>query len=159
MQLLFLVTCETLTLENGNVTYNTSLVGNGYLATTTASFSCHVGYTVSGPLSRMCQESGDWTGTNPRCVQGDEINNFNYIQTGYTVGSMSHSTSYRRIALYFICKCFLSVYLGKIFITKPGLGSIAMHHGIGSSASSQALLKASLFKFLNYHQSPHCKKV
>ena len=116
MQLLSLVTCETLTLENGNVTYNTSLVDNGYLATTTASFSCHVGYTVSGPLSRMCQESGDWTGTNPRCVQGDEINNFNYIQTGYTAGNEPYSTSYRRIALYFICKCFFYLFIWVKFL-------------------------------------------
>ena len=72
MQLPSLVKCEPLTLENGNVTYSTSLVANGYPALTTAYFSCNVGY-LSGPLSRTCQLSGDWTGTNPTCVRGDDI--------------------------------------------------------------------------------------
>ena len=62
------------------------------------------------------------------------------------------------IILCLICKCF-AIYLGKIFITKPGWGSFAIHCGIGSSVSSQTLLKTCLLKFLNKDQSLHYKKV
>ena len=77
-KLSFKVRCKPLTLVNGAVTYNTSLVGNGYLAPTTASFSCNVGY-LSESLSRTCQLSGQWSETNPTCIPGDEMSKFNYL--------------------------------------------------------------------------------
>ena len=70
------VTCGSLSLSHGSVTYNQSSVANGkYPVHTKASFSCKYGYKHSGDETRRCQTSGSWTLKNtPRCTQGKLLN-------------------------------------------------------------------------------------
>ena len=39
----------------------------------TCTFSCDVGFTLSGDAVRRCQEDGTWSGTQPTCSQGTSI--------------------------------------------------------------------------------------
>ena len=66
------VTCETLSLGNGTVTYNESQVTNqGYPMYTNASLSCDHGYNLSVSNTRICQTLGHWHQESPTCNQGD----------------------------------------------------------------------------------------
>ena len=73
------VTCISLTIENGQVTYNASgLTAEDvefYYVNTMASFSCNPGYSLSGSDSNICQTfgGGTWNKQMPECFQGDEI--------------------------------------------------------------------------------------
>ena len=52
------VTCESLSLSNGNINYDNDEVDGGYPVDTEASFSCNSGYQRSGSSSATCQTSG-----------------------------------------------------------------------------------------------------
>ena len=73
------VTCESLTIDNGQVNYNVSGVTDGnsdyYYVNTMASFSCNPGYSLSGSDSSIClmSEGGTWNEQMPECIEGDEI--------------------------------------------------------------------------------------
>ena len=75
--LLFLVTCEPLSIENGQVIYNASGVAyeglDFYYVDTMASFSCNPGYSLCGSDSSICQASGGgtWNHQTPACIQDD----------------------------------------------------------------------------------------
>ena len=73
--ILTVVTCDPLqSLQNGEITYNESMLTNGeYPVDTLASFMCNRGYDLSESGSSICQTSGDWDET-PTCNQGNEIN-------------------------------------------------------------------------------------
>ena len=49
---------------NGSVTYSTG--DTTYL--TVATFSCHVGYTLSMVVQRICQADKQWSSTSPDCI-------------------------------------------------------------------------------------------
>ena len=52
---------------SGNVTYDSdSILENRYTSGTEAVYSCSRG-ELFGNVMRNCQESGDWTGTDPSC--------------------------------------------------------------------------------------------
>ena len=62
------VTCETLSLPNGQINYNDSQATNmAYPVNTRASFTCNFGYTLSGLSSSICQPSGNWDQETPIC--------------------------------------------------------------------------------------------
>ena len=68
LKLFFLVGCRTLDLENGRVTYNSTPVLNKYKPTTVASFSCNDDYSLRGPYTKTCQQSGNWSEISiPKC--------------------------------------------------------------------------------------------
>ena len=76
-----IVTCGSLNVENGQVNYNATGVTAAdvefYYVDTVASFSCNSGYSVSGSDSSICQtfEGGTWNEQTPVCIQGGEIIN------------------------------------------------------------------------------------
>ena len=75
--MLIVVTCNSLSLQNGNITYNESRVPNEgpldvYPVDTLASFMCDRGYNPVGPESIICQTSGNWDGQVPTCNQGTQ---------------------------------------------------------------------------------------
>ena len=54
--------------SNGSILCNESdLAGAGSRVT----YSCHSGYYLVGSGSRICQASGNWSGTDPTCVLGE----------------------------------------------------------------------------------------
>ena len=61
------VTCASLTLVNGDVSYSTSSIDRSYPVGTTASFTCGDGYRRYGSGSNFCQTTGEWTGELPTC--------------------------------------------------------------------------------------------
>ena len=64
------VTCEALNLENGEVTYNESVVSNrGYPFGTMASFTCNCGYSLSELEPVTCRIFGHWCWEPPTCNQ------------------------------------------------------------------------------------------
>ena len=73
------VTCESLSIDNGQVNYNVSGVTDGnsdyYYVDTMASFLCNPGYSLSGSDSTICQtsEGGTWNEQAPSCIQSDEM--------------------------------------------------------------------------------------
>ena len=69
------VTCETLSIENGKVSYNENSVDGGYPMDTVASFSCNSGYHRVGAGSSTCQSPGRWNNAIPRCnINRNEMN-------------------------------------------------------------------------------------
>ena len=65
--------CAPLNLVNGSVTY--SRPPGCHDKRTTASFSCDDGFSLSKSLSSTCEaSSGIWTGSNPTCDPGKEMN-------------------------------------------------------------------------------------
>ena len=69
------VFCSALnTIENGNLTYTTSLTEEGYKFDTLAELNCHVGYklSASSTVSRRCEGLGDWNGQQQTCIQGNK---------------------------------------------------------------------------------------
>ena len=61
------VTCASLTLINGDVSYSTSAIGGRYPVGITASFTCNNRYRIYGLGSISCQTTGEWTGELPTC--------------------------------------------------------------------------------------------
>ena len=55
------VTCMSLSLENGQISYNDTKVNNEYHVDTVATFTCNYGYSLSG------SESGNWNKETPTC--------------------------------------------------------------------------------------------
>lgn len=39
-----------------------------------AIYSCNKGYEVEGPKERRCDETGQWTGTTPKCKSKIKVN-------------------------------------------------------------------------------------
>ena len=57
-------------MANAQLSYNTVSVNGGYLAGTTATYSCNesAGYTyTSGSSERICQPTGNWNGEPVIC--------------------------------------------------------------------------------------------
>ena len=75
--ILTVVTCETLSLKNGEVSYNASQGSyiyehqQFYYVYTMASFTCDDGYTLSGSESSICQVSKTWSEQTPQCIPGN----------------------------------------------------------------------------------------
>ena len=67
----FAVTCSSLNLENGGISYNQSPVNGRYPVDTMASFSCHHGYSLTGSSSTTCLISGNWNQQPPICNHGN----------------------------------------------------------------------------------------
>ena len=71
------VTCEPLSLKNGQVTYNASEVTEHsfefYYAGAMATFSCQDGYHLSGSDTSICQASKTWSGQTPSCIEGNKL--------------------------------------------------------------------------------------
>ena len=61
------VTCTSLSLENGQISYNDSQVNNEYYVDTVANFTCNYGYSLSGSESSRCVTSGNWNNKTPTC--------------------------------------------------------------------------------------------
>ena len=55
------VECDPLDLPNGNVTISGNNSGDS------ATYLCDEGYTLVGDGTRICQLTGNWTGTDPIC--------------------------------------------------------------------------------------------
>lgn len=58
---------------------NGEMTGNGVLYASSRHFSCYPGYYISGSVSRTCQLSGLWNGTDAFCSGEDcseDINSF-----------------------------------------------------------------------------------
>ena len=73
------VTCSSLSLGNGAVTYNLAAVAGGYPVYTVASFTCNSGYSRSGASSSTCQTSGQWSMNKPICNQSkSQLHIFDY---------------------------------------------------------------------------------
>ena len=66
------VTCTSLSLENGQISYNDSQLNNDYHVDTVATFTCNYGYTLSGSESSTCLTSGAWSQKTPNCTQSNE---------------------------------------------------------------------------------------
>ena len=66
-----LVTCSSVSLANGAVSYNQSALTNGmYSLNTKASFTCSSGYKLVGSSSTTCQGQGSWNKDIPTCAKG-----------------------------------------------------------------------------------------
>ena len=64
-------------LENGQTTYNDSMVqNNGYPLNTVASFTCNPGYNLNGSDSSTCQDSLNWDQQIPACDQGKNVHKY-----------------------------------------------------------------------------------
>ena len=56
------VDCFSLTnINNGVVTYSTTTSGS------TATYACESGYDLIGNQIRVCQDDGQWSGSEPTC--------------------------------------------------------------------------------------------
>ena len=89
MNNIFAVTCESLNLANGGISYSELPVNGRYPVDTVASYSCHHGYSLTGLSSRICQTSGNWNNQNPSCNQGNHSKMYFY-------------TNLLRLLIYFI---------------------------------------------------------
>ena len=64
-------TCPALYLQNGQVTYNRQSINGGrYNRNTVATYTCDIGFDLSGLDSNTCQSSGNWQRDNPVYVLG-----------------------------------------------------------------------------------------
>ena len=105
------VTCGSLSLSHGSVSYNQSSVGNGkYPVHTKATFSCNYGYRHSGDKTRRCKLSGSWSlKHSPTCTQGIAKVHCNYVSTR-SPGALCRAVflCLREFLLYFF-KCSTSM--------------------------------------------------
>ena len=63
-----IVTCEALSLVNGQIDYTESSLTNGeYPVDTVATFTCDFRYFLSGSESVTCQISGEWNAKTSIC--------------------------------------------------------------------------------------------
>ena len=71
-QFVKIVNCPPLSLENGEVMYNTTQVSNDRLIVgTRASFTCEYGYSLSGSSSSTCNSAGNWNESTQTCNQSN----------------------------------------------------------------------------------------
>ncbi|KAM7420375.1 hypothetical protein PAMA_014883 [Pampus argenteus] len=70
--------------------------GRSFIFKSEVTFSCSAPYLLVGPTTRMCQESGSWSGSQPRCIEpmkttcenpGTPEHGFMNYTTGFKVGS------------------------------------------------------------------------
>ena len=58
-------TCVAQNLTNGQVKYSEPALTNGrYPVDTVTSYTCNYKYTYSGPVTRACETSGNWSFQN-----------------------------------------------------------------------------------------------
>ena len=57
--------CPLLTIEDGRVTTSPGLAPGS-----TAIYSCNTGFELVGTSVRTCLPDGDWSGTQPACIEG-----------------------------------------------------------------------------------------
>ena len=82
---LTVVDCGTLeTITNGNV-----LVNGGTTFNSIAMYNCSSGYHLVGMVNRVCQSSGQWNGSAPRCDRNCEFLLVTFIHKLY----MYHATT------------------------------------------------------------------
>ena len=55
-------------MDVGTVKYGTRQ-GSGFSYGNSVSFNCNSGYALVGTAQRLCQQSGVWSGEQPRCVR------------------------------------------------------------------------------------------
>ena len=67
------VTCTSLTLINGDVSYSISAIDGRYPVGSTASFTCSDGYIRNGLDSSTCMITGEWMDELPTCI-GEKLN-------------------------------------------------------------------------------------
>ena len=79
MNYVIAVTCRSLSLVNGGISYSELPVNGRYPVDTVASYTCDHGHSLIGSSSRTCQTSGNWNNQNPTCNQGYH-NNAYFIQ-------------------------------------------------------------------------------
>ena len=72
------VTCSAVSLQNGGISYNQSVVNGRYTVDTKATFSCSSGYSRAGSSSSTCQTSGNWSPQIPTCNQSKEFDLINW---------------------------------------------------------------------------------
>ena len=79
------VTCASLSLENGEIEYNASLLNGRYPVYTMASFSCNQFYNRTGSSSTICQIYGNWSQQTPTCSASNEqiIQDFYFLYFAY----------------------------------------------------------------------------
>ena len=70
----FVVVCQALSLQNGEVDYDLSQVSGGYPVDTVASFACNDRFVLSGSNATTCQTSRVWDLKTPVCKQSNENN-------------------------------------------------------------------------------------
>ena len=71
INILNVVTCAVLSLEDGQIDYTEAAEINGeYPVGTVASFSCNSGLSLSGSESSICQMSGNWKQQSQICNAG-----------------------------------------------------------------------------------------
>ena len=51
-----------------NITNGQVMTPSGTTFTNTATYSCNVGYTLSGSATRVCGSNGMWTPDTPACL-------------------------------------------------------------------------------------------
>ena len=79
MECFIVVSCEALSLTNGQISYDRSPKNGRYPAETVASFSCNDRYSQFGPSSRNCRTSGAWNSQTTTC-ESNKINMFKFLQ-------------------------------------------------------------------------------
>ena len=71
--------CDNLqTPDNGNAYCTSGKVGVGYTGDT-CSFTCNIGYELTGSDTRTCQSDGSWNGSDNNCISKF----YSYIHTLY----------------------------------------------------------------------------
>ena len=69
------IDCGTLSSpSNGQVTLTGTAVGS------TATYDCNSGFNLVGNMQRTCQNSGDWSGTQPTCDGNTQIPLLIFVQ-------------------------------------------------------------------------------
>ena len=69
---IFVVTCSPLNnITSGEIRYSTPATSGRHPVKTVASFLCEHGYSRNGPISSLCQMSGNWSQESPTCDQSN----------------------------------------------------------------------------------------
>ena len=55
-------------IEHGKVN------GSGHVQGSLHRFSCLRGYSIVGPETLYCTETGKWNGSEPKCLKGNKMN-------------------------------------------------------------------------------------
>ena len=72
--------CPTLTLTNGQISYNTSPVKRRYILNTVAELSCNQGYSKFGTRTRRCTSSMRWNLQQATCESNINSSVFQLFQ-------------------------------------------------------------------------------
>ena len=67
------VTCVSLSLSNGNPSYNKGAVNGRYPVDTEVTFSCNSGYTRNGCDRTTYRTTGEWGHSTPTCNKGNNV--------------------------------------------------------------------------------------